>query len=876
MIGKTLGHYHITSELGKGGMGEVYQAKDQKLGRDVAIKILPGEFAKDTDRVTRFRREAKLLASLNHPNIAAIYGLEDSGETNFLVLELVEGDTLADRIKRGPIPVEETLKVALQIAEALEAAHEKGIIHRDLKPANIKVTPDGKVKVLDFGLAKAFAREPEELNLSNSPTLSNAATQEGIILGTAAYMSPEQARGRAVDKRTDIWAFGCVLFEMITGQAAFFGKGVTDILAAVIRSEPEWNSLPANLNWRLREVLERCLKKELRDRFHDISDVREDIQRAFADSSGVLVPRATTVQPRTSLRKILIWIAVTAILAVTIAGVAVWNLKPLEPHQVTRFVYELPKDTDYECTVAVSSDGRQFAYNTPSGLYLRQMEDMDAKLLPGTAGTLQRPFFSPDGKWIGFFSSTDGKLKKIATSGGAPLTLADISPYASFHWTDDMIVYGQEGKGIMRVSANGGTPELIVKPVENESVLRCPQILPGAEWVLYASALSGEQKIAVRSLKSGERKELFEGYAARYLPTGHIVYESGNSLFAVRFDINSLKVIGGPVPVVEGVLRFGTGAAYAISDSGTLIYIPGTMGAAPQRTLIWLDRKGKEIPIVVAPDNYRQPRISPDGTKVALGIASSNKKGIWILNLLRETMTPLIERGGFYVWSLDGKRVAFNADGNSVLFWRAADGTGGEEKLGAAPRIYLWPWSWSSDGKILVTMDWDGTKNNIGSLSMKGDHKWQPLLPGKYGAGKPRVSPDGRWMAYVSNESGKGEVFVCPFPDVNKGKWPVSTSGGDEPLWSPDGRQLFYRKGDSVMAVVIEPGPDFQVGKPELLFQGIYLSSSTQELGTWDISPNGKRFLMMKEVGSSASDNGGPRKINIVLNWIEELKQRVR
>ncbi len=343
MVGKTLGHYQITNQLGKGGMGEVFQAKDQILGRDVAIKVLPEEFARDADRVARFQREAKVLASLNHPNIAAIHGLEQSEGKNFLVLELVEGQTLADRIKAGPIPVEESLRLALQIAEALEAAHEKGVIHRDLKPSNIKVTPEGKVKVLDFGLAKAYAGDREEVNLSNSPTLSDVATQQGVILGTAAYMSPEQARGKAVDKRADIWAFGCVLFEMMTGRAAFSGRDVTDILAAVIRSEPEWNSLPASLHWRLREVLERCLKKDAKDRYHDISDVKVDIQRVLTDPSGLLVQQVTTAKPRKGLGLGLPWVAAVFIIGLIIAGLAVWKLKPPEPRQVIRLDYKMDR-----------------------------------------------------------------------------------------------------------------------------------------------------------------------------------------------------------------------------------------------------------------------------------------------------------------------------------------------------------------------------------------------------------------------------------------------------------------------------------------------------------------------------------------------------
>jgi serine/threonine-protein kinase len=474
MIGKTLGHYQITTQLGKGGMGEVYQAKDQKLGRDVAIKVLPEEFARDTDRVARFQREAKLLASLNHPNIAAIYGLEASEGTNFLVLELVEGETLADRIKAGPVPVEETLKLALQIAEALEAAHEKGVIHRDLKPANIKVTPDGKVKVLDFGLAKAFAGEQAELNLSNSPTLSNAATQQGVILGTAAYMSPEQARGKAVDKRADIWAFGCVLYEMLTGQATFQGEDVTEILAAVVKSGPNLDLLPENLHFRVREVIIRCLQKDLKRRYTSITDARYEIEQALADPSGVLVQLVAGVEPRTRLGTILPWVAAAIVLTAIIAGVAVWNLKPSKPQPVSRFYYELPKDQQSNPgapNLAVSPDGRQFAYSTNKGLYLRSIDELDARLIPGTDENPVVPFFSPDGQWLGYYSLVDKKLKKIFIRGGAPVVLCDAPLFIGANWgVDNMIVYSPLRRGIMRVSENSGIPEEIVK-AERDNLL---------------------------------------------------------------------------------------------------------------------------------------------------------------------------------------------------------------------------------------------------------------------------------------------------------------------------------------------------------------------------------------------------------------------
>jgi eukaryotic-like serine/threonine-protein kinase len=879
MIGKTLGHYEITSQLGKGGMGEVFQAKDQVLGRDVAIKVLPGEFARDTDRVARFQREAKLLASLNHPNIAAIHGLEQSEGTNFLVLELVEGQTLADRIKAGPIPVEESLKLALQIAEALEAAHEKGVIHRDLKPANIKVTPDGKVKVLDFGLAKAYAGDREEVNLSNSPTLSDAATQQGVILGTAAYMSPEQARGENVDKKADIWAFGVVLFEMLTGRGMFEGRTVSDTLAAVLMREPDWKRLPPNLHPRIRLLLERCLEKEAKNRYSGIGDARTDIQKALADPSGVLVKPVMVVQPRKRLRTMLPWVA--AILGIIIVGVGVWNLRKPEPHQVMRFYYELPEGQQFSeySPLAVSPDGKQFAYGTTKGLYLRSVDELSVKLIAGTEGSTTHPFFSPDGKWIAYRSARDSKLKKIAIGGGAPVALCDLPSFTGGSWdADDRIVYGTLQSSIMRVSANGGTPEPIAKM--KSGFILGPQILPNGKSILYTATSSSltQPRIMVQSLKSGEPRELFAGFAVRYLPTGHIVYTlpNNNNIFAIPFDLDRLEVVGGQVPMVEGVSEI------AISDSGTLVYIPQTpSAAAPGRTLVWVDKNGKEEPLGAPPNNYRYPNISPDGTRVAVTIDAANAD-IWVWDFVRKTLTRLTfdEKPELQsIWTPDGKRIVFASGslGPNDVCWKAADGTGGVERVISAPDLVLMPWSCTSDGKTLVVQETDQAgKWDIGMLSMEGDHARKSLLYEKSIEIQPKISPDGRWMAYTSDESGRNEVYVRPFPDVDKGKWQASTSGGAAPLWSPDGREFFYlSEENTVMAIAVETKPTFSLGTPKTLFRSMNIGSTPGEGTPWDIGPDGKRFLMMKEPQATPSAGTGPRKINIVVNWFEELKQRV-
>ena len=894
MIGKTLGHYQITSQLGKGGMGEVFQAKDQKLGRDVAIKVLPDEFAKDTDRVARFQREAKLLASLNHPNIAAIYGLEESGETSFLVLELVEGQTLADRITAGPISVEESLKLALQITEALEAAHEKGVIHRDLKPANIKVTPDGKVKVLDFGLAKAFAGEQAELNLSNSPTLNNAATQQGVILGTAAYMSPEQARGKAVDKRADIWAFGCVLYEMLTGRQTWFGATVTDIIAAALAKDPDFTKLPPNLHPDIRRLLSRCLQKDPAERFRDVGDVRVEIKQILADPGGVLVQPATGVEPRKKLRTIFPWAAAALVLGLIIAGLAVWTWKPTERLQVMRSEYTLPEgqqfnNVDYP-SLAVSPDGRQLVYVTAKGLFLRSLNEFDAKLIPGTDTNSSTPFFSPDGQWVGYFSGSDLKLKKIAVSGGAPMSLCDTTLVVGASWSaGDTIVYASYLTGIWRVSAGGGTPEQIVKAGQ----LYHPQLLPDGKSLLYTSGSGPPYKIIVQSLQSGERKELFAGDNARYIPTGHIVYGLENNLFAVPFDLKTLKVAGGSVSVVEGVYSRAAFSApqYAVSDSGTLVYMPKTTAATPSygNTLVWVDRNGREEPLAIPTAFYAGPRISPDGMRVGLGRRLESvvyDTYVWDLarkNLTRLTFDPGADTSP--LWTPDGKRIAFTSWGeaNPGLYLKSADGTGGEELVKPFKNDsgYI-AGSWSRDGKTLFIEELYGPRDHtnfrIGALSMEKDPKWTPLLQGKYMCAQPRISPNGRLLAYTSNESLRNEVYVCTYPDVTGGKWQVSANGGDSPLWSRDGRELFFRNGNNALAAAVRTDPAFSVEDPKLMFTGAYVAANfvlgSLELNPWDITPDGKRFLMMKAPSASATA-AGQRKINIVLNWTEELKQRV-
>ena len=859
-------------------MGEVYQAKDTKLGRDVAIKVLPEEFARDADRVARFQREAKLLASLNHPNIAAIYGLEESDGTNFLVMELVEGQTLDDQIKSGPIPVEESLKLALQIAEALEAAHEKGVIHRDLKPANIKVTPDGKVKVLDFGLAKAFAGEQAEMDLSQSPTLSQAATQQGIILGTAAYMSPEQARGKEVDKRADVWAFGVVLFEMLTGQSLFSGEDVSSTLARVLEREPAFSTLPPNIHPQIRFLLERCLKKDPKNRYSGINDARVDIQEVLADPSGVFVQPIATEEPQRKLRIILPWVAA----AIVVAGIAVWILKPSpppEPKKVIHYDYNLPEDQQFgrnpfgaPANIAVSPDGSHFVYCTPDGLYLRSVDQWDAILINGTNGDSARPFFSPDGNWLGYWDAGENKLKKVSISRGTPVSLCDDVPFLlGASWNeDDTIIYGAYGQGIMRVSKNGGTPKTLI---ESEGALLIgPQILPDGKSVLYTRGQFNVNvaMISMHSLESGETKELFPGINPRYLPTGHLVYELDNNLLAVPFDPNAGEETGDTVLIEEGV------GPYSISNEGTLVFIPWTTGTArPESILVWKDREGKEEPLALPPDIYNNVSISPDGTRLALEIGSADED-IWIWDLDLETISQLTfdeSRNVRPIWTPDSNRIIFCSDreGTPSIFRKPADGAGVAESLAEMPDEFIAPFSITSDGKTLFFLNQNMTGYNIGMLSMEGDDDTPKLLlQEEYEERNPMISPDGRWLAYESDEDGQYDIYVRSFPEVDKGQWRISTNGGDNPFWSPDGRELFFENPEGIMSVPVETETAFKRGNPELLFSAPYYD-------LLDIHPENKRFLMEKPVAMTEEESSGgfPRKINIILNWFEELKQKV-
>ena len=871
--GTQLGHYEIVSALGKGGMGEVWRARDQKLGREVAIKTLPEEFAKDEERLARFEREAKLLASLNHPNIATIHGLEEDSGTRFLVLELVEGDTLADRLKRGAIPVEESLKLALQIAEALEAAHEKGVVHRDLKPANVKVTPDGKVKVLDFGLAKALMGDGADANLSHSPTLSMAATQQGVILGTAAYMSPEQARGESADKRSDVWAFGVVLFEMLTGTGTFEGHTVSDVLAGVLARHPNWDSLPHNLHPRIRLLLERCLEKEAKNRYHDIADVRVDLETVLADPDGVIIqPVGEIVQaaPRSRLP----WVA-AIVLSIVVAGAAGWYIRPAEQRLVGRFRYELPADQSFrsgQISLAIAPDGRHFVYVTLDGLYLRSLDELEARLILEADDGLSYPFFSPDGQWIAFYSE-GARLKKIPITGGPPVTISDVDVFQGGTWgEDDTIWFYQPAEGLMRVSANGGIPELALA-----GQFAVPRILPNGRAFLFFN----QEGVAVQSLDSPEAKVLFPGQLPRYAASGHITYHLDGVLFAVGFDPDALEVTGGPVAILDDFQP----PNYDLSSTGTLVYQPAGV-VTPDRVLAFIGSGGGIEPIGVPPAEYLHPRLSPDGTTLAVGSLEDDGGVIWTYDLSdeRQIQQLTFDGGNFRpIWTPDGERITFTSDrdGTASLYWQPADGSAEAERLTTAEQgTGHLPGSWSPDGQVLAfTVRTGPVDFEIWTLSVvDGEYQTEPLYDGE---GRvymsPEFSPDGKWLAYASGPLVTDQdIYVEPFPPTGR-RERISQDGGYWMFWSRDGNTLFYRSvsnaaGNRLRSVDIDTEPDFSFTNEQVLPpEGFTVVAYNRD---YDITPDGERILMVFPADRSV-DASRNTVFNIVLNWFEELAERV-
>ena len=886
--GRRLGPYEVVAAIGAGGMGEVYRAHDTKLHRDVALKILPDAFAADPDRLARFEREAQVLASLNHPNIAGIYGLEDADGVKALALELVEGPTLADRIAQGPIPVDDALPIARQIAEALEAAHDAGIIHRDLKPANIKLRPDGTVKVLDFGLAKLGAPDSSRASssASYSPTLTTPAmTGMGVILGTAAYMAPEQARGKPVDKRADIWAFGCVLYEMLTGARAFDGDDVTVVMASIIKSEPEWHGLPPDTPRAVRMVLQRCLQKDPKQRLRDIGDARLALEGAFDAAPAAAATPA--MQPRPSAwRRAAPWAGgfAAGALLVAIAGAVTLTYRvDAEPVAPTRFAVTLPEGDRLPgatgTLLAISPDGRTVLYRTmKSGentfsLYRRTMDQLEATRI-GDGNVGEALSFSPEGRWIAFTVGTT--LKKIPAAGGTAQTLAELPSTArGASWgADDTIVLGGQGAGLIRVPAAGGAVATLTTP-DSGRLHWYPQVLPGGRAVLYTSSEQrpdgGELEIV--DLDTGERRVLLPGSGGRVLPSGHLVFLRGGSLWAVAFDSSRLETIGTPVPVVEGVrVEPGGAVQFAVAGDGTLTYLQGGIGTA--RRLAWVDRQGREELIAAPPRFYVYPRLSPDASRVASDVRDL-ENDIWIWEFARQTLSRLTSDPApdqYPAWTRDGRRILFfsGRQGSLAAFSQAADGSGSAQRLGGAVSN-IDQASVSPDGTRLLVRTRGPSSEDIATLSLDGTGRLEPLLQSKFTERNAEISPEGRWLAYQSDESGSMEVYVRPFPLVDSGRWQISAGGGGKPVWTRNGRELLYLTAmATLMSVPIHPGPDFKFGNSTAIvdLSQYSLSGAGRD---FDISPDGQRVLVLKD----AVPQGADAQIHVVQHWLEDLKRLV-
>ena len=875
--GRQIGSYQVVSLLGAGGMGEVYRARDTKLGRDVAIKVLPEAFTSDPEHVARFERESRLLAALNHPHIGAIYGFEEAEGVRALILELVEGPTLADRLAAGPLPVNETLTIAGQIAEALEAAHEKGIIHRDLKPANIKVTPDGIVKVLDFGLAKAGAGETAGADLSRLPTASFDGTRDGVILGTAAYMSPEQARGQAVDKRTDIWAFGCVLYEMLTGRPAFAGDTVSDVIAAILEREPEWRALPDAASPGLRRLARRCLEKDPKRRVRDIGDVRLEIEEMLAAPTALAQDAGTDT--RRGGR------AVGQMAAVLVSGGIIGALiatrlmtAPVPQRTVADFPLPLPPDAmlaslDFPATT-ISPDGSLIAYVATRGgrpqLFVRRLDNPVPTPLPGTEDAIS-PFFSPDNRWIGFFA--EGKLKKVSVTGGVPVSLCDAPIGFGASWgRDDLIVFAPaSGSGLSRVSAAGGPPTRLTTLDEQKGEFshRWPELLPDGDTVLFTVGTKGswdDAHIVAQSLSSGRRQLLVQGGTSpRYLATGHLLYSRAGTIFAVPFDRSALTVSGTPVRVLGNVLQSFDGAVQlSVAQSGSLVYIPGRF-ASSDRQLMTVDRTGNAIPFAAPARAYSAPRVSPDGQKLLVTITGTTE-ALWMYDISRGALSQLTFEASTSspAWAPDGERFAFSSTraGALNLFWTRLDGASVVERLAPSDSAQLLG-SWSPDGRMLAFVErHSASGRDIWMLPIAGDHKPSSILNAAFDESAPRFSPDGRLLAYVSNETGRNEVYVRFLADPARVQR-VSAAGGTEPAWGFSARELFYRLGDQMMSVKL--GPQAEPLGSQLLFRGNF-ERGTIDLTNYDVMPDGQRFVMV-----SATDRDSTRELHVKLHWLDTV-----
>ena len=866
-IGTQLGSHEITELLGKGGMGEVYRARDLRLKREVAIKILPEEFSRDGDRVSRFQREAEVLASLNHPNIATIHSVEEASGKRFLVLELVEGETLEDRLRRGPIPIQEALTIANDICEALEAAHEKGVVHRDLKPANVKVTPDGRVKVLDFGLAKALDGGLQT-SLSNSPTIVTGS-MPGMILGTVAYMSPEQAKAKEADRTSDLWSFGCVLYEMLSGRPVFEGETVSEILGGVLKSEPEWNRLPRETPEGVRRLLHRCLRKDVRLRLRDARDAHIEIEEALSE-------RATTDQPlpQATRRELYVRMALVVVtLIAVVQSLRVWRSSP-QPAPEMRLEITTPATTD-PVSLAVSPDGEKIVFLAMSQdrpqLWLRFLNSASARPLAGTEYA-SFPFWSPDSASVAFFA--DGRLKRIDIDGGSVQVLANVPVPAGGTWNRDGVILFpiSPDSPIFRVSALGGEPAPITTLQPQQTGHRFPQFLPDSRHFLYYATGSPQTHgIYVGDLNSSESRRLTDSNSpAVYASTGHLLFVRQGTLFAQSFDPTRLELTGTPHSVVEHIEVGGMEmSALSASAAGPIVYRQGSAGG--KRQLIWVDRSGKEIAKIGSPETATPAyaSVSPDHRRVAVQRSTGGNTDIWFIELERGAAVRFTSEPGpdiAPIWSPKGDRIVFSALGKTGvfdLFQRPIIGSAGEELLSTAQSKQAT--DWSRDGRFLLyrsndpQTDWD-----IWAMPLDGDRHPFPVVRTKFEERDGQFSPDGKWIAYQSNESGRFEIYVQPFPGPGA-KLRASINGGVQVRWRSDGKELFYitLEGRLVAVPFSVPsgGQAAETGAPTPLFPARVGAIQDVWLPEYIVSPDGGRFLMDTALEEM------PSPINVILNW---------
>jgi eukaryotic-like serine/threonine-protein kinase len=870
--GTRLGAYEILTLLGSGGMGEVYRARDTKLGRDVAVKVLPELFAADADRVARFRREAQLLASLNHPHIGAIYGLEESNGTTALILELIEGPTLADRLANGAVSLDEGLLIARQIAEALEAAHEKGVIHRDLKPANIKITPAGVVKVLDFGLAKISRVSGDEPEVSQAATRTAAGTRVGVILGTASYMSPEQSRGLTVDKRTDVWAFGCVLYELLTGRRAFEGATPSDTLAAVLGREPEWARLPAATPPSIRRSLQRCLHKDPGQRFRDSGDLRILIDDALSAPPEEQLPIGTASSRSTWPWKVG---AFVVLLALGALATYLWT-RPSAPVETFRVSISAPGPVTPQLSGAISPDGRSLAFvaTGPSGksmLWVRPLEALEARELPGTERAAH-PFWSPDGRSLGFLS--DAKVKRVALAGGAVQTLADApAPFRTgASWSrDGVILFSPWPDRLAMVPAAGGPATTVITAdrTKQQTALRWPDFLPDARHFLYfaQSEMPEFRGVYVGSLDSKEtRLVLNTDIRAKYGPPGYLLSLRDEALMAQPFDTRSLELHGEPSVIADGIwfVRTANHASFSASQTGVLTYVNASLW---NNQLSWFDRSGRPLGPVGPPDRYavRTPQLSPDGRRIAVGRGEFDRGDIWILDASSGTPSRVTfgpEGDGVPVWAANGRQIMFQT-GPRVIVKNLDLGTEEIVFESASDSVA----DWSHDGRYIVL---SRHGSDLWAVALVGDRRPFPFLETPANETQAQLSPDGKWIAYTSNESGRDEVYVQSFP-VPGGKRQVSTDGGVMPRWRRDGKELFYLAANQfMMAVSIGNAISLELRTPVPLFRTRVLVQGSESTGLatdYDVTADGQRFLLI----GPPQDPGPP--MTVVLNWTAALKK---